>query len=292
MPQARNGDTLLEYETFGDPADPILLLVMGLTAQMTAWDERFCSMLADEGFHVVRFDNRDCGLSSKTEGEPPDIVELAMAMLGGGEIPDVPYTLSDMASDAVAVVGAAGGGRAHVVGASMGGMIAQVCAIEHPEVVASLTSIMSTTGATDVGQPQPAAIQALMSPPPEDREGFIERSVEVTHVIGGPLVDDDSVRAHAAAAYDRSFYPQAAAFQMAAIAKTGDRTEHLGQVSAPTLVIHGAADTLVTLSGGEATARAIPGARIEVFEKMGHDLPEPLWPDIVALITEHARSAS
>jgi len=292
MPQARNGDTILNYDTFGDPGDPTLLLVMGLTAQMTAWDEHLCAMLADEGFHVVRFDNRDCGLSSKSEGPPPDLTELAMALLSGSAVPDVPYTLSEMASDAVAVVTAAGGGPAHVVGASMGGMIAQMCAIEHPEVVASLTSIMSTTGATDVGQPEPAALEALMKPPPADRDGYIERSVEVTRVIAGPLVDDDEVRRSSGAAYDRSFYPEAASFQMAAIAKTGDRTERLGQVRAPTLVIHGAVDPLIPPSGGEATARAIPGARLEVLDKMGHDLPAQLWPDIVSLIADHARSAA
>jgi pimeloyl-ACP methyl ester carboxylesterase len=292
MPQAKNGDTILEYDTFGDPDDPVLLLIMGFTAQMTAWDERFCSLLADQGFHVVRFDNRDCGLSSKTEGEPPDVMAMVTALLGDGEVPEVPYTMSDMAADAMSVVEAVGADRAHVVGASMGGMIAQVCAIEHPAKMLSLTSIMSTTGANDVGQPEPTAMQALLTPPPEEREAFIERGVEMSHIIGGPLTDDDRARERMGAAFDRSFYPQGAAFQMAAIVGTGDRTERLHGVTAPTLVIHGAVDPLVTPSGGEATAAAVPGARLHVYEQMGHDLPEPLWPEIVELIGSHARAAA
>lgn len=284
MPQANNAGVVLEYDTFGDTSDPTLLLIMGYTAQMITWPEDFCAQLASAGHHVVRFDNRDCGLSSKTEGEPPNVMALMMAAMSGGELPEVPYTLSDMAGDAVAVLDAVGAERGHIVGASMGGMITQQLAIDHPGRAASITSIMSTTGSPTVGQATPEAMTALMTPPPADREGAIERNVEVGRLISGPLFDEDLARAAATAAYDRCFHPVGAAFQMAAIAKTGDRTERLKTVPHPALVIHGAVDPLITPSGGEATAEAIPNAELLMLEDMGHDLPRPLWDRIVGAI--------
>ncbi|MEL6981097.1 MAG: alpha/beta hydrolase [Actinomycetota bacterium] len=292
MPTANNNGVELEYDTFGDPADPAVLLVMGFTAQMTAWDQAFCQLLVDRGHFVIRFDNRDCGLSTLTEGEAPDLFALlAQAQSGEGITSEVPYTLSDMALDALAVLDEVGVDRANVVGASMGGMIAQMMAIEHPERVASLTSIMSTTGNPEVGQGSPEAMTALMTPPPTDREGAIERGVSVGRIISGPLFDEDKARVRMTEAYDRSFTPGGAPFQMAAIAKTGDRTEALASVGTPTLVIHGAVDALIGVSGGEATAKAVPGAELLVIDDMGHDLPEPRWGDITGAIADLAARA-
>lgn len=287
MPQAKNNDVIVEFDTFGNPSDRTLLLIMGYTAQMTAWPVEFCERLAASGHHVVRFDNRDCGLSSKTEGEPPNVMTLLMAAMAGNPVPDVPYSLSDMAGDAIAVLDEIGVDKAHVAGASMGGMIAQQIAIDHPDRVSSLISIMSSTGSPTSGQAEPDAMAALMTPPPADREGAIQRNVEVGRIIAGPLLDEARMREAATEAFDRSFYPVGAAFQMAAIAKTGDRTEALRQIPHRALVIHGAADPLITPSGGEATAAAIPNAELLMLEQMGHDLPQPLWDTIVGAITQH-----
>ena len=293
MPRADNDGVSIEYDTIGDTADPAVLLIMGFTAQMTAWDAEFCRMLADRGHLVVRFDNRDCGLSTKSEGEPPDVMALMMAVLQGTPVTEeVPYTLSDMARDGLAVLDDLGIGRAHVVGASMGGMIAQQMAIEHPGRVLSLTSIMSTTGAADVGQGTQEAMTALLTPPPTERDAVIERGVELGRVICGPLYDEDVARQRFAEAYDRCFHPAGAPFQLAAITKTGDRTAALEGLDVPTLVIHGKADPLIQPSGGEATAAAVPGARLLMLDQMGHDLPRPLWPEIVGAIADHAAGAA
>lgn len=291
MPQANNDGVVLEYDSFGDPADRTLLLIMGYTAQMTAWPVEFCEQLASSGHHVVRFDNRDCGLSSKTQGDPPNVMAIMMAIASGGAVPEVPYTLSAMADDAVAVLDAVGAEQGHIVGASMGGMITQQMAIDHPGRVATITSIMSTTGSPTAGQANPDAMTALLTPPPMDRDGAIQRSVDVGRIIGGPLFDEALAREAATAAFDRSFHPAGAAFQMAAIAKTGDRTEALQSVPHPALVIHGAADPLITPSGGEATAAALPNAELLVFDEMGHDLPRPLWDRIVGAIADHTAAA-
>ncbi len=292
MPTAQNHDVTIEYDTFGDPADPAVLLVMGFTAQMIAWDEELCRLIAGHGLHVIRFDNRDCGLSSKTPGDPPNVMALVMAAQAGRAVGDVPYTLSDMATDGLAVLDHGGIDRAHVVGASMGGMIAQMMAIEHPERVATLTSIMSTTGDPSVGQASPAAMAALIAPPPTDRDGVIEAGVKLYDLIGGSYeVDEDLVRQRMAASFDRCFYPIGAAFQMAAIVATGDRTERLASVTAPTLVVHGLEDSLIAPSGGEATAAAVPGAELVTYDRMGHDLPRQIWDDLVGRLARHTLSA-
>ena len=272
------------YDTFGEPDDSALLLVHGLGTQLTGWDEAFCGALADRGLFVVRFDNRDVGLSTKT---PPPAPALVPGPGGFGLAGDPPYTLSTMADDAAALLDALGIPAAHVVGASMGGMIAQHLAFEHPDRVHSLTSIMSTTGAPDVGQPTPAALMALITPAPAERAAYIEHVVRNWRVLSGPLFDEGRTRVRAAAGYDRSFHPLGAAFQLAAIVSSGDRTERLKSISQPTLVIHGAADPLIDVSGGRATAAAIPGARLIVLDEMGHDLPEPLWPQLIDAITGH-----
>ena len=282
------------YDEFGRPDDPALLLIMGYTAQMISWESDFCAQLADEGFRVIRFDNRDCGLSSKTDGPLPQLVSKANADDPGplfSLAAPPPYTLSDMAADAVAVLDHLGIDKAHIVGASMGGMIAQLVAIEHPGRVLSLTSIMSTTGDPDVGQGTPEALEALLSVAAPDRDAVIDRAIKVGRVIGGPLFDEAAARQRAADAFDRCHHPTGAMFQMAAIMSDGDRSERLANVECPTLVIHGAADTLVTLSGGQATAKAVPDAELVVFDEMGHNLPRPLWGDVVTAIAKNAARA-
>jgi pimeloyl-ACP methyl ester carboxylesterase len=273
MPTATIGDYDICYESFGPEGAPTVLLVMGFTAQMTVWPTSLVSELLDRGFRVVRYDNRDCGLSGKTPGEPPHAAALLMAALAGEQV-DAPYRLSDMAADGIGLLDHLGIERAHVVGASMGGMIVQTMAIEHPERLASLTSIMSTTGDPQVGQADPDAMGALLQPPAETRDAAIAQSIETWRTISGPHFDEDRTREGAAESYDRSFYPAGVAFQMAAIAAGPDRTEPLHGVDTPTLVIHGRVDPLIALSGGLATAEAVPGADLLVLGEMGHDLPE------------------
>ena len=278
----------LEYDSFGSPGDPPLLLVMGFTAQMIGWDEEYCRMLAGRGHHVIRFDNRDCGLSTRLDGVEVDLTAvLGAALHGTGEMPAVPYLLSDMAADAIGLLDHLGLDRAHVMGASMGGMIVQTMAIEHPERIASLTSVMSTTGAPDVGRPTPEAMEALLAEPPTDRAAYIESSSRWAVWASRRHHDAERARESAAASYDRAFYPEGGSRQMAAILASGDRTERLSGVTAPTLVIHGTDDTLIHPSGGEATAAAIPGARLLMVDDMGHDHPPALWPLLVDAITGH-----
>lgn len=299
MPTAHNGPIAIEYETFGDPTKPTIQLVMGFTAQMIAWRDAFCHQIADAGFHVVRHDNRDCGLSTKSEGPPPDSAAWVMAGMADranpagnarAKMPPAPYLLSDMAADAIAVLDALGVDQAHVVGASMGGMIVQTMAIEHPGRVATLTSIMSTTGDPDVGQAAPEAMGALLAPPPEGRTAIIEQGVTGGRIFGGPLFDEDAHRAHLTEAFDRMFHPVGAAFQMVAILASGDRTAALQALDVPTLVVHGQADSLIQVSGGKATAAAVPGARLVVLDEMGHDLPVQLWDTIIGDIADLTHS--
>jgi len=271
------------YESFGPDDAPPTLLVMGLGAQLTLWPAGFISQLLDRGFRVIRFDNRDAGLSTKSAGEPPDVMALYAQYIGGQPI-EAPYTLSTFAADAVGLLDALHIPAAHVVGASMGGMIVQTMAIEHPDRVLSLTTIMSTTGHTEVGQPDAESLMAMLTPAPTDREGAIRQSVETSRVISGDLFDEERSRAAAAESYDRCFNPAGTAFHLVAIGASGDRTEALASLDVPTLVIHGRQDTLVGLSGGEATAAAIPGADLLVFGKMGHDMPEQYWPQMADAI--------
>jgi pimeloyl-ACP methyl ester carboxylesterase len=279
----------IAYETFGDPADPTMLLIMGLGVQMLGWDEELCRMLAGRGYQVVRFDNRDVGHSTKVEGGPrPDVMAAA-----AGDARSASYRLDDMADDCVGLLDELGVERAHLVGASQGGMIAQTVAMRHPERVVSLTSIMSTTGDRAVGQPHPEAIPALLTRPPADRDGFIDFVVGAWRVIGSPgfEVDEEALRARAGASYDRGIFPEGTARQLLAILASGDRSEALRRLDVPALVIHGADDPLIDVSGGRATAAAIPGARLELIEGMGHDLPAALWPRLVELIVENAERA-
>jgi pimeloyl-ACP methyl ester carboxylesterase len=279
----------IAYETFGDPADETMLLIMGLGVQMLGWDEELCRMLAGRGYRVVRFDNRDVGHSTKVHGGPRPDVMAAIA----GDVSSASYLLEDMADDCAALLDELGVERAHLVGASQGGMIAQTVAIRHPERVLSLTSIMSTTGDRAVGQPHPEAIPALLTRPPGDRAGFIDFVVGAWKVIGSPgfEADEEALRARAGASFDRGIFPDGTGRQLLAIVASGDRSEGLRRLDVPTTVIHGTDDILVDVSGGKATAAAIPGARLELIEGMGHDMPRQLWPRLVDLITENAERA-
>jgi pimeloyl-ACP methyl ester carboxylesterase len=292
MPTAVNGDVQLCYESFGDDGDPPLLLVMGLGAQMLAWPEDWCRALAERGRFVIRFDNRDSGLSTKFDDAPVDLPAVLAAWEGQGEMPPVPYLLSDMARDAVAVLDAAGVERAHVVGASLGGMIVQTMAIEHPDRLLTLTSIMSTTGERAFYQWVPEVRAQLMAPPPVDRAGAIASGVEVSRLVGGPRYFDPTEAAEAAAAaYDRSFYPAGVVRQTAAIRASGSRDAALQRLTVPTLVIHGLADRLILPIGGRHTAAMVPGANLLLLHDMGHDLPRPLWPLVVDAIVSHTHHA-
>ncbi len=294
MPLAPVNDGIeVFYEELGSGDDPPLLLVMGLGAQMLSWDTELCELLVSRGFRVIRFDNRDVGLSTKLDDQTVDFAATFAALLKGQQV-EVPYLLSDMADDAVGLLDHLGIGAAHIVGASMGGMIVQTMAIEHPERVLSMTSIMSTTGATDVGQPGQEAMRVLLQRPPADREGAIEHSVEVSRLLHGPSFpfDEDRARRKAAEAYDRSFYPEGVSRQLLAIVASGDRTAALRGLDVPTLVIHGDHDPLVTYSGGQATAAAIPGAELLTIEEMGHSIPEETWPQIVDAIARLVERAN
>ena len=275
------------YETFGDPAHPPALLVMGLGTQMIAWHEEFCTSLADRGFHVIRFDNRDIGRSTHVGGAPPTIGQLLSRSPRGAR-----YLLSDMAEDAAGLLHELSLEPAHVIGASMGGMIAQTIAARHPGAVRSLVSIMSNTGARLVGQPALRVYPTLLRPPSKTREAFIERMVGVFTLIGSPgLRDIDEIRELAGESYDRDHDPNGPGRQLGAIVASGNRTAELRRITAPTLVLHGSADRMVAPSGGRATARAIPGARLMMVEGMGHDLPRALWPELIDAIAAHAHES-
>jgi pimeloyl-ACP methyl ester carboxylesterase len=290
MAYARNGDVEIFYETFGEPRDPALLLVNGLGSQCINFAAAWCEKFANRGFFVVRFDNRDVGLSTHFTEFAPDVVSVLKAR-AEGRPPVVPYTISDMARDAIAVLDALGIDHAHVMGLSMGGMIVQTLAIEHPDRLLSMTSMMSTTGDPDVGQSTPAAAALMAAPRPTDRESYVARYIEGIHTWGSPAyADDDRLRAIAEAAFDRCFDPEGQSRQAMAIAAGSSRTAALHDVRIPALVLHGSADNLIDPSGGRRTAEAIPGARFVMIEGMGHDYPPELWDQLVRLVTEHARS--
>jgi pimeloyl-ACP methyl ester carboxylesterase len=288
MPQLTANGISLEYDTFGDPGNPALLLVMGLGAQMTMWDPAFCQLLADKGFHVIRFDNRDAGLSQSIESPSLDV-----AAVMAGDPSTAPYRLSDMADDAAALLTELGVDRAHVVGASMGGMIVQELLINHADRLLSACSIMSTTGDREVGQSTPEAMAALQAPPPQTADEAAESAVRASRAVGSPgfPFDEERIRANGRAAFERARNPLGFVRQFAAIMASGDRTEGLRTVKVPTLVIHGEADPLLNVTGGKATAAAIPDSRLLIIPGMGHDLPVPAWPQIVDAIADNAARA-
>ena len=276
----------VEYETFGNSADPALLLISGFSAQLTSWHENLCKLFAAQNFHVIRFDNRDCGLSTKLNGVVVDTTAVITAALMEEPIPEVPYTLSHMAADAMGVLDGLGIAKAHVMGASMGGMIAQTVAIEHAHRVLSLTSVMSQPGEPEVGQPTAEAMESFFTPPPTSREEYLDSSASWLVWHSKKYRDAQRTRAQAAVDFDRSFYPEGGPRQLAAIYASGRRSEGLAKLTMPTLVLHGLDDTLIAPDGGERTAEIIPGAKLVMLEDMGHDLPEPLWPRYVSEFLE------
>ena len=277
----------LEYDHFGNPTDPALLLIMGFTAQMVAWDEEFCTQLADRGHFVIRFDNRDCGLSTKLHGVPSNSDAVIMAAMMETEMPPVPYTLSDMAADAMQVLNHLNIERAHIMGASMGGMIAQTVAIEHPHRVKTLISIMSQPGELTVGQPTQEAMELIVTPAPSDRDEYIAFAPKWQLWQSKKYRSDEVSRRNAIRDFDRSNYPEGGPRQMAAIYASGSRAEGLQKLQVPTLVIHGTDDQLITPSGGERTAELIPNSTLLMVDDMGHDLPQPLWPLFIDAISKH-----
>jgi pimeloyl-ACP methyl ester carboxylesterase len=282
------GGITLCYETFGDPSDPTALLIMGLGTQMVAWQDDFCRQLADKGLYVVRFDNRDIGRSTHLQGPPPSLVELLRYSGNGAR-----YTLADMAQDAAGLLSELELAPAHVIGASQGGMIAQTLAARHPTQVRSLVSMMSSTGGRWVGRPALSSYPIFLRKAPREREAFIEHAIRMFAKVGsrGIPQDSDGVRKIAALSFDRELDRTGAGRQLAAIIASGDRTAELQRITAPTLVIHGTADTLVSPSGGRASARAIPGAKLMMIEGMGHDLPRVLWPRLIDAFATHAAEA-
>ena len=279
----------LAYQEMGDPDGEPLLLVMGLATQMIAWDEEFCSLLADRGFRVVRFDNRDIGRSTKIDsaGVPSRVDMMA------GRRATAPYLLRDMARDTTGLMDHLGFDSAHLVGVSMGGMIVQTVAIETPERVRSLVSMLSTTGSRWVGLPSYKAFGVLLGAPPKGRDAVIERGVKTFGVIGSPgfPFDEERVRDVAGRSYDRGHSADGVLRQLHAITASGDRTQALRQLRIPAAVIHGSRDPLVRPNGGRATARAIPGARLRMIDGMGHDLPRAVWPEVVEAIASNAARA-
>jgi len=293
MPNVRANGISIEYDEFGDRDSTPLLLIMGLGGQMVMWDESFCEQLADRGFRVIRFDNRDVGLSTKFHEECPHPASLLADAWQGKSI-NPPYTLDDMAQDAAGLLGALGIPSAHVVGASMGGMIAQLLAIRHPHQVLTLTSIMSTTGNPELPQAEPSVLALLMQPVPAGREARIESAVGAWRVIAGPgfEFDEARIRERAGLSYDRDPDPTGMARQLLAVVSAGSRKEALRSVTVPTLVIHGDADPLAPIAGGFDTAEAVPGAKMLVIEGMGHALPEGAWPRVMDAIVELAQRAN
>jgi pimeloyl-ACP methyl ester carboxylesterase len=282
------GPVTLCYETFGDPSDPAMLLIMGLGTQMVAWRDDFCRDLAARGFHVIRYDNRDCGRSTRLEGRPPTLVELALRRPR-----ELSYTLSEMADDAAGLLDHLGIERAHVVGASMGGMIAQLVACRYPGRVLSLVSIMSSTGERFRGQAAPKVLRLFLARPAKGKEAYVARAVKLFRAVGSPkYFDEQSVRESASLSWDRGISVAGTGRQLAAIVADRSRVSRLKRIKAPTLVIHGTADKLVRPSGGRATARAIEGARLLMIDGMGHDLPRQLWPTFIAAIVDNADRAA
>ncbi len=279
------GNIELVYDTFGDSSTPPMLLIMGLGAQMIRWDEAFCQALAAQGRWVIRFDNRDVGLSTKLdEAGVPNVMALVQ-----GQTVEVPYKLKDMADDAVGLLDSLGIKAADVVGVSMGGMIAQTLAIHYPDRVRTLTSIMSSTGNPSLPQPTPEAMSVLLTPPVSNRSEYINNSVEAAKVLHGPkyALNEEYVRNYSERSYDRCYHPPGFARQLGAILTSGSRHEALENVKIPTLVIHGDGDPLVPVDGGKDTAKSIPKSKLVIIEGMGHSFPFEVVPQILQEILQH-----
>jgi pimeloyl-ACP methyl ester carboxylesterase len=294
MPKANANNIMIEYETFGNPSSPPILLIIGLGGQLVYWDEAFCRQLAEAGLYVIRFDNRDAGLSTKfDEAGTPDIMDVIGKLMSGQKAAP-PYTIEDMAADAVGLLDALKIEKAHICGMSMGGMIAQSLAIHYPRRVLSLTSIYSTTGNPHLPQPKPEIMGLLLTPPPKEREPFIQFNLNVFRAMTGPGFgfDEEWVRKIMGRAFDRSFCPQGVGRQLIAILTQKNRKNALKSVRVPTLIIHGDADPLVSVEAGRDTAEAVPGAELKIMEGMGHDLPHgEAWAQIANHIIAHTKKA-
>jgi len=292
MPKVNANNIQIEYDTFGDPSSKPILLIMGLGGQMIGWNEEFCEQLVRRGFYVIRFDNRDVGLSTKfAESGVPDVV-AAMNAVQAGEDFEAPYALEDMADDAVGLLDALNVDKAHICGVSMGSFISQIVAFRYPSRVLSLTSIMGSTGNPNLPLAEPEGMRLLLTPTPTEREAYIEASIKRRRVFYGSgfPFDEERERINAANSYDRCFYPQGFTRQLVAIITNGNRKPKLASINVPTLVIHGADDPLVPVEGGKDTAEAIPDAKLLIIDGMGHSLPPETWPQIVEAITELARA--
>jgi pimeloyl-ACP methyl ester carboxylesterase len=277
------------YQTLGDSDDPPMLLIQGIGSQMIGWPDGFCELFAERGFFVIRFDNRDSGRSTwLSELGTPSVTRAQ-----NKELSEPPYLFTDMADDCAGLLDALSIPAAHVAGASLGGFVAQTLAIERPERVLSLASMMSSTGSGQVGQPTPAAMEALMTRPPDDRDGYVEAIVAARKVIGSTGFDQDErwIRATAGRAYARGYNPDGTQRQLVASICSGSRHDRLGEITAPTVVLHGAADPLIDASGGRATAEAISGAELVIIEGWGHDLPPGVWRQVAEAVTENAKRA-
>jgi pimeloyl-ACP methyl ester carboxylesterase len=287
---ARANGIELCYDTFGDRKAAPLLLIMGLGAQMILWDDGFCAKLAERGFFVIRFDNRDIGKSSKITGEAPQLAKLLEKQLTGKPI-EASYNLRDMAADAVGLLDALSIKRAHVVGASMGAAIVQELTIHFPDRLFSATCIMGTSGDPRLPPPTAEAIEVLMSPSPTEKEAFLDRFVWAWRVLRASAFpeSEERERARGARIFERGLNPPGVARQLAAIFASGDRTSALPGVRVPMLVIHGTADPLVPVEGGRAIAAAVPGAKLVEIEGMGHAIPEAVWPQVIGAISNHAK---
>lgn len=294
MAQAIAKGIQIEYETFGDPSGRPLLMIIGFGGQMIWWDDALCRDLAQRGHYVIRFDNRDTGLSTKIEGAGKTDFRAIIGKIAKGEKVSGPYSLDDLAADAAGLLDALGIERAHVCGMSMGGMIAQSIAIRHPSRVRSLISIYASTGNPDLPKPRPEALQVMMAPAPRDRGGYVEFQLRVHKTLSGTgfPIDEAWVREVMGKSYDRCFYPQGLGRQLLALLTQADRRPALARVTAPTLVIHGTDDPLVPVEGGRDTARAVPGAELLLIEGMGHDIPHGgAWPKIVEAVAAHTEKA-
>ncbi|MFX1449706.1 MAG: alpha/beta hydrolase [Promethearchaeota archaeon] len=282
MPKAKINNIEIKYETIGNPNSKPLLLIAGLGSQLLAWSDEMCESLVNSGFFVIRFDNRDVGLSTKLkDAGMPDFNEINAAYFRG-ERPEVPYTLEDMAGDAIGVLDVLNIDKAHILGASMGGMIAQVIAYSHPSRILSLTIIMSTTGNPNLPQAKPEIMVQFFAPVPSEREKYIEEMVKRDQLIYGTFpFDKDKAREYRAKEYDRSYYPEGIARQLAAMAVPGNIKPKISAIKAPTLVIHGREDPFNHVEAGKDIATTIPGAKLLILDGMGHSFPSEVMPRII-----------
>ena len=293
MPKAKVNNIEIEYETIGDPISKPILLIAGLGSQLLAWSDEMCEDLANLGFYVIRFDNRDIGLSTKFENAGiPDMMEISAAY-ARGEIPKIPYTLEDMADDAIGILNALNIEKAHVCGASMGGMIAQIIAYRHPSRVLSLAVIMSTTGNPELPPSKPEILMQFFAPVPSEREAYIEEMVKRDSLINGTFsYDENRSREYRTTEYDRSFYPDGIVRQLAAMSVPGNIKPFISAIKAPTIVIHGSEDPFNSIEAGKDIATIISGAELLIIDRMGHCFPREIIPRIIEALVVNSKKGN